>query len=93
MVGSELITAVQLKLIKNLNQTNKPFIIGSHLWQPPLTSSLINTLCSRLNSTVDIRWKRNDNPIDPSNWLIYKQLLLQGSETFAHISSFFLAGN
>lgn len=30
-------TAAQLGLIKNLNSTNKPFIIGSHLWQPPLT--------------------------------------------------------
>lgn len=43
-----------------------------------LTRSLINRRRSRLSSTVDMRWKRNDNSIDPANRLISKQFLFAG---------------
>lgn len=88
-------TAAQVKLMKNFNSTNKPFIIGSHLWQPPLPPTAWSIgLWSRLCSTVDMRWKRNDNPIDPCNWLIYKQFLSAGKRDICshHFPFFRLLG-
>ena len=74
----EFITAAQLELMRNLKQTSKllhyrDLVSGSQLSHPNSPDQY--ALWSRLYSSVYMRWKRNDNPIDPSNWLIYKRFL------------------